>query len=534
MILSLIVLLVLVLIALYLATQGPLTAVLTLAAGMFSAVLAAGTYEALAGLMSNWHPDFGRGVMFLGVFWLSFSILRFVSDMAVPKDVKLPIWVQRIVGGGVGVLAGWIIIGSTLTGIELLPLPESIGGLGNVAAGVEPGQVKVERSWSTSLVTSLFYTACGGGLDGTAFASVHPDLGAEVVGYRHTVGSGARTSLAPGLVSVRSHATLSTAEVQRLQIQMETGGRPLLVVRTSVDMGNEQTSVSWDSSDKGQVFLASTTQVRLVTGNTQGQTRQYYPIGLLENGRQFKPLDIAKGYTADDYANNKVAHDWVFAVDEGQTPQFIEIKYGGQAKLEGQPAKAYSALALADYPPHKWRADAVQLQVSVKMDGQGVAGAMVWRMVPTAQKDKIVELVREIDKVYSGVEERYERNRSMELMNYGPKEMLPLTDLVRMSLHAKKLSGTGVDGTWQYAAGTLKRAVENAQCMKADLTTNAQGEASGSVAAGDYLLVVVARKEDTMRAWIRHLKVESGQPGGTIMNEAFEANPNFEQKPVGK
>src|SRR6185369_11751111 len=100
MIFNVIVLVLIVLITLYLSTQGMLSSLLALATAMFSSILAMGLMEPLQGIIAGaWRGDYARGVTFLILFLVLFSVTRVVADLVVPKNIKVQLWVNRIVGG---------------------------------------------------------------------------------------------------------------------------------------------------------------------------------------------------------------------------------------------------------------------------------------------------------------------------------------------------------------------------------------------------------------------------------------------------
>src|SRR5438270_145266 len=121
--LSFLVLVMIFLIAGYLATQGMLSSLLTLATAIFSSILAMALMESMQGLIGKYQPSYARGTTFLVLFFLIFSFTRVAADMAVPKNVKLSRLVNRLAGGVVGFFTALVVVGTLLLGIEMLPLP---------------------------------------------------------------------------------------------------------------------------------------------------------------------------------------------------------------------------------------------------------------------------------------------------------------------------------------------------------------------------------------------------------------------------
>lgn len=533
MILLAVIFLVVILLSLYQASQGVLSALLLLGSALFAGVVAAGSFETLVPIMSSWRPEYARGVMFLGCFLLTLSILRFLSDYVVPKDIKLPPLVNKISGGVVGFLATWVIVGTTVMGLEMLPLPESIGG--SAVLMDDMGSGAKTQTASASFMTWIFNQACGGGLGGTAFSSKHPDFSAELVGYRHTVQPGARTTLDPELIKIREFATLTPEMVARFGITADDTdiSKPLLLVRTAIDMGGDGYKSSAEPTDKGTVFMATTTQVRLVTANAKGVAKQYYPVGILVNGAKFKKLGLASGYVIDDYADNKVLHDWVFAVGEEQEPKFIEIKSGGRVDFEGKETKTLSTVLASAYPPHKWRANVFNLNVTVKINGQLIKDAQVVRLSPTSVKSTISGLIKSVnDAVYGHVETW--QGDSLRRMSDGPQDLqVSWSELLPLALQAQKQEGRSLEVTWKYATTDLRKYIEQGEALKSVMVTNQEGVASGEVLVGEYTLFVVAKTDEVMQAWVPLLSVKAEDKEKNI-NLTIESSPMFTLKASGK
>src|SRR5262245_58539845 len=113
MMLNILSILMIVLIMLYLSSQGFLSSILALVTSLFASVLAMALFEPLQGFVAGYRPDYARGVTMLLIFFLGMSGLRIAADMIVPKNIVLPSWLDRSLGGVTGFLTGLIVVGTT-------------------------------------------------------------------------------------------------------------------------------------------------------------------------------------------------------------------------------------------------------------------------------------------------------------------------------------------------------------------------------------------------------------------------------------
>ena len=375
MFLNLIVLILLVMIAGYLATQGMLSSLLALATSIFSSILAMALLEPVQGTIRGWRPDYARGVTFLLVFFVAFALTRFAADFAVPKTIKLKPIINRIVGGAIGLPTALVVVGSLLIGIEMLPIGRTPFGFDRFPAdnhmqAIEadgkaiPGEIaKPANVWFAPdrFVLAIWKGASARSLGGTRpWASVHPDLSIESYGYRNPIGGSLRY-VPPDLMQVKDawiSADPAFKDAQGGDHKADPGKR-LVMVRTDVQKGGPAPKIS---SDEDNYLRIAASQVRLLTD----KNRQYYPIGYLEQGRSFVPLTLDVGFVVDDYVKGTSAvDDWIFQVPEDEKPTLIEVKQLARAELAGiLRDKPSPALAVALYPPHQYYKELCTLTVT--------------------------------------------------------------------------------------------------------------------------------------------------------------------------
>ena len=352
MILQFIVLAFIILVALFLAAEGPLTAVLLLASAIFASALAMGIYEPVSHIMLGWRPGFARGVSFLLIFFIGFSIIRSLFDFLVRGDINLPLWPARISAGIVGFFVGMIVIGSVMIGVEMLPLPATILGFNRYPQGMSRTVGNSTGLWlAPDSFTLLLWDSLSGGAFGgpVAFATVHPDLSRELYGYRHTIQYSGHHAMSPNLLTVLGEGEPAHV-LRQLGIPFPGDQNKIILIRSSVRHGHKPPDVS---SDEGYLRLTPT-EVRLITA----QGSQYYPIGYLKDGSQFRPITLNTPIV-DDYRRVKGHHvviqNWVFKIRRSQQPQYLEIKGTARVDLAATTfPKELASLPVADYPQHPY------------------------------------------------------------------------------------------------------------------------------------------------------------------------------------
>jgi hypothetical protein len=424
MILNLLVLLLIVLLTLYLSAQGLLSATLALITATFASIFAMALFEPLQSLVGDYRPDYARGVTFLLLFFLCFSAIRISADFAVPKNIVLPPRIDRSCGGLVGFFAALVVIGTSVIGIEMLPLPTAILMYDRFPAKAEsdtsathdrmqvlrdengkladvPGIVAPQKAIRSPLfiapdrfVLAIWDLASNRSLGGSiAFESRHPDLSVESYGYRNVVEYGAGRTLVPSLVHLTgAYRDKDSADLKRFNLA--DSGLQALVLRTEIDQGTDQPKVS---ADADSFFRITPTQIRLVTD----KGRQYYPVGFLEEGVTFHHTSLASGHLVDDYpVPPKVVIDWVFPIAEDEKPQVLEVKQLARIEASDAPILAnadkaahFKPLAVG-YPPMKRNKNPSVFTLTVEMVNPDksrapIAKADVFVLKNTVQKREI-------------------------------------------------------------------------------------------------------------------------------------------------
>ena len=409
MMFNLLVFVMIILITLYLATQGMLSALLALATATFSSILAMALMEPLQGLVGSWRPEYGRGVTLLVLFLIIFSATRILADMAVPDNIKLSLLVNRIAGGAIGFITALVVAGTILLGLQMLPLPRSLMGFDrfpgdNAMQGEGPGELSRNTNgvWFSpdQFVQLIWKGASGRSLGGTglydkySWADVHPDLTVESYGYRNNVWKASQRTLPADLFSV-SAAWYSSdpKDYETLGIPATASRGRAVLVRSEVKRGDRPPDVSTDPEDA--FFRITPTQVRLLTS----KQRQYYPIGYLDQGRKFQPLPLDSGHLVEDYASggggSRVVEDWVFMINDDEVPTVFEMKEYARADLAGilKPNRPSPMVASA-YPPKAYLKDLSSITVTFNAGGKKIEAAKVYLVAHDMLQDDVISEVR--------------------------------------------------------------------------------------------------------------------------------------------
>lgn len=369
MIFNLLVLLLIVLITLYMATQGLLSTLLALFTAAFSSILAMALTEPLEFIVGKMSIEYQRGLTFLALFLLTFGATRVVADLVVPNNIKLPLLINRITGGVVGFFVAMIVVGTLVLGIEMMPLPSTLLGYDRFPGatnmqGLEPGKAASAQSgvWLSpdKFTLALWNGASGRGLGGNqAFAAVHPNLSVESYGYRRNNQFASKRTVPPEHLEVpAAWVSAEPADLRPLGIELE-GGKKAVMARVSITKGEKPERSAADSDET--FFRITPSQVRLVTDKGD----QYYPVGYLEFGTQFVKLDLETGQLVDDFVKNRVVQDWVFQIDADEKPVLIEVKRTARKALADVKDKPVTALAAADYPQKPYLKERSSLTVTV-------------------------------------------------------------------------------------------------------------------------------------------------------------------------
>lgn len=376
MILSILVILLAGGIAYFHVVQGLFTATVSAICAAFAVLIAFGYYENVAErLLGGVAADYAHALVLVGLFAGSYIILRVIFDLAVPGNIRAPLYLEKGGAAVMGLVAGVMAMGVWATAAQLLPFGPSIGGVTRFElvtregvalprSGRQAGNFDVRDEMAddvfdpakaaglwvpvdSMLINFVSKQSSRGALAGArSFESVHPDFQTEMFGQRLGIQVGARrvASGTGGTNPVRVTGIYRLQSVSQIQGEMtEIKDRKLaskidlspnemfVIVRVAVD------DSAADATDRK--FRFSLGSIRLVANGQQA-----YPVGTLEDG------GVLFSSKMDDFLVKQAgkSFDVVFRLPTNDPPDtslfsadktrladgaFIEIKRMGRAEL---------------------------------------------------------------------------------------------------------------------------------------------------------------------------------------------------------
>jgi hypothetical protein len=379
-------------IAYYHYAQGFFSATFSAIIAIIAAALAISYHEQVVmGLLGGKMADFANALVLVAIFALVYIVLRTITDKAVPGQIRLPVIVDRIGGGAMGVVAGVFTAGIFALAAQSLPFGPAIGGYARF--GVEdrpeltippnPGQSSQTTAdvneqlksdtflpedaskliipvddWVLNAVNGL---SNGGSLAGDrTLASIHPNYADELFAQRLGVQLGAK-HVAVNLDTKSQQVTVPDPGVFRLDTDLNKAivdaelptlhQRAITTVKPQDSADKMQLVVrvmfGKDAADTDGNVRLSPASVRLVANG-----RNYFPIGTLENGNLLYANKVDDSLFVNVQAEDRGA-DFVFLVnpadiatgDPKQKDQkisdgvFIEVKRLARVDLSGKPVK---------------------------------------------------------------------------------------------------------------------------------------------------------------------------------------------------
>src|SRR4051812_24831981 len=142
MILSVIIILLVAGVAYFHYAQGFFSATISATIAVLSAALAVGYHEVVVyGLLKGKMADYAHAFVLVGLFALSYIILRTLFDKLVPGNIRLPVIADRVGGGVMGLIAGIFTAGIFALAAESLPFGPAVGGYTRYPVDTHEGQI---------------------------------------------------------------------------------------------------------------------------------------------------------------------------------------------------------------------------------------------------------------------------------------------------------------------------------------------------------------------------------------------------------
>jgi hypothetical protein len=387
MVLSLILLALAGAVAFFHYVQGFFSATISAILVAVAAIVAVGYHESLANalFLNSKFVEEGDAISLALLFAVTYIIPRVIFDLLIPGNVRLPVLVDKIGAGVMGLIAGLLSTGILAVAAQTLPFGPDVGFYSRFSVSDKAGQYMgamtqqdvtmydltqsttlnpddEEHLWlhQDDLVMGLAYKASdGGSLAGDQpLNEIHPDYLAELFGQRlgiqvgahRTVPGGASTPISVNGVYTQPQLTLLDGEPAAMRSTtdqpLEAALQPsdpttqtLLIVRTKI-------SNAKGVADDDQYFRFSPASVRLVMGNSDTGIVDYHPIAILDrrgiaiNARidDFLLADLSGDRTIDlifmvdnDRAFGPGAKGPPYRLTDGS---FLEIKRYGQVQMD--------------------------------------------------------------------------------------------------------------------------------------------------------------------------------------------------------
>jgi hypothetical protein len=398
MLLGIVVLLLVATIAYFHYVQGLFSATISAICAIFAAVISLSyTENIIAALLKGAAANYAQSMVLVGLFAITYVILRQIFDRTIPGNVTFPLYVDRVGGAVMGVIAGLFAMGVLVMAAGSMPFGASVGGYARYQLGdrngltipgkstqidtaveneikdnqLDEGKYALDPKKRTGLllpvddlVVGTVNTLSNGALGNDhPLAAVHPDWPTELFGQRAGVQVGTKHVLLnlPGLEMVNLKDVFKLDSVTQLDGELKevretplvpekgetlkpTGDEILLVTRIQF------TDTATDEDTKVRVSPAS---VRLVGYETKGGSSVYqnfHPIGTLEGTNVLlrnKPDDflVINGGKAVDFVF-KLPKAFIFDIDspkakdlEIKSGVFVEVKRMAQMDLGGKTIK---------------------------------------------------------------------------------------------------------------------------------------------------------------------------------------------------
>src|ERR1700722_3766228 len=118
-------------------TQGLFSAALSAIACVFAAVLAVAYHETLASYMLAKVPDQADAIALVGIFVVSYIVLRILFDKLVPGNLRFPVLVDKIGSAVAGIFAALFSTGVLALAAQTMPFGTTVGGFSRQDLGID-------------------------------------------------------------------------------------------------------------------------------------------------------------------------------------------------------------------------------------------------------------------------------------------------------------------------------------------------------------------------------------------------------------
>jgi len=377
-------------IAFYHYTQGFFSASFSAIISILAAAVALGYQESLvSSLLQGKFADDANAIALVVLYAVTYFGLRVLFDSFVPGNIRLPVLVDKIGAGAMGVVAGIFGAGIVAIAAQTMPFGPSIAGYSRYVIGDErqvvipPGeghQRSLDTQVSEELKSDTFmpndsksmilpaddmvigmvsYMSNDGSLAGDAsFADVHPNYLDELFGDRLGIQIGAKhtamntasrheVSVPANGVFALDGVTQTEGEIKELRTATVKKGK--LAPSSSQILLVVRALFSRNATDSDGIFRFSTASCRLVANG-----KNFFPIGTLSDKGNLLFANRMDDFLFAEVPSDDHGADLVFLLDKkdvlasgtadpkGDKPMellpgtFLEVKRLARVDLSGR------------------------------------------------------------------------------------------------------------------------------------------------------------------------------------------------------
>lgn len=375
MLFSLVIAIMVILVTAFWVYQGMFSAMIMFFLSVVSCLIAFGFYEQVHALWAgSLDGGIGLPLALMLLFLASLLGLRFLADKLIPDNIRLPVILDRAGGGVCGLFIGLILVGTSLTAIQMLPIGASVFGFERLEAQPD-GTVKAKSfsffnpdGFTVGLATMLSNNRFGGT---NRLAESKPDLLLDLYSARANPQPEERVFLSADAMTVKGWWKAQQIDVVDQRVDGESlarefrtedvvPGKTLIVCRVRVDAGAAKSGaeIRFRTSQfrlvgpppSNDPALSTTPEVILACGLSDIYTHKAHGMGEMTRGQETRlvrfgpqtdfilgpnssrPIALARG-SGDQKMITAYQFDVAFEVPEGFDPWYIEFKRGARAEL---------------------------------------------------------------------------------------------------------------------------------------------------------------------------------------------------------
>jgi len=312
----------------YQVIQGLFSALIMALLTVVCAVFALNTYDALAtAFLHARQGPYAEAVALAALFVLPLLTVRIAMDLIVAHNIAFSPWIDRVVGGVLGLITGMVMAGMLLIVMQLLPFGESILGFQPFDDGLQRNQ-RVVPFYPDEFTVGLgrFFSRGAFSTD-ASFDEVHTDLLLESHCVRNTAGRNGGIWALPDTASVTMACEPNEAELQRLGTVPDYVDRPEGPPPVQTKVVVLRVSINRDACDRDEWMRLAGTQFRLVTRPKQSKGEDEYYEG---------PVDPASYYPVGYLFTDRAGKEWRLATAEEKDNTLQVGKLCIERKLAGK------------------------------------------------------------------------------------------------------------------------------------------------------------------------------------------------------